>query len=421
MRILFVLHQFYPEVSGGTERVTLNLARSAQRAGHHVRVLACGLQPDTAGRVSGHVLDFAEQVYHGVPVTKIPYSRLPAAGDFSFEVSKEIVDNLSSWMRQQQFDVAHVLHTMRMGSAILAAQKADLPYVITLTDFFAACYRVNFINQENEACKGAESGATCAKDCQVAPWDAKSLAARHGQAASFLAAAGERVVPSRYVAERLGQSFPGLAFRVIPHGINFLEFATRLRPDARETPRPNVLTLGYLGSIVRQKGLDTLLKAIAKLASPNLRLRIVGGFYGDTTYQNDVRRQIEADSRIEWVGQVPPEKVSEELQAFDLLCLPSRVPETFSLSLNEAAVAGIPALVSDLGAPGEMIRNQGSGIAIPVDDVDAWSAAIDSVLKSRELLETWCRSLVIPYRLEEEAFFYESLYRRLINSEKNLA
>ena len=44
MRILIVLHQFFPEFSGGTERVALNLARTAQRAGHHVRVLACAVQ-----------------------------------------------------------------------------------------------------------------------------------------------------------------------------------------------------------------------------------------------------------------------------------------------------------------------------------------------------------------------------------------
>ena len=41
MRILYVVHQFYPEFGSGTERVTLNLARMAQRAGHHVQVLGC--------------------------------------------------------------------------------------------------------------------------------------------------------------------------------------------------------------------------------------------------------------------------------------------------------------------------------------------------------------------------------------------
>jgi hypothetical protein len=68
MRILFILHQFYPEFSGGTERVALDLARSAQRAGHYVRVLASTINPAiSGGRPCADLAGAIQSDYKGVP------------------------------------------------------------------------------------------------------------------------------------------------------------------------------------------------------------------------------------------------------------------------------------------------------------------------------------------------------------------
>lgn len=415
MRLLFVLHQFYPEFSGGTERVALNLARSAQRAGHHVQVLACNVNEGLGlGRPNSEIAGAVDYVHDGVPVLLLPRSLLPETADISLAVSSVAVGVLANWMARCRFDVAHVLHAMRMGSAILAAQRCSLPYVITLTDFFTACYRINLINQSSAICEGPQEGRACVRDCLTPPWDEKSLTARYKQASAFLAAAGECVAPSEYVAERFRQSFPALQFRVIPHGIDFLGFSSRSSSGARILGQTRDIRFGYLGSILPQKGLDVLLQAFSKVPSPNLTLRIVGGFYGDTGYHAEIRRLTSADSRVELVGQVKPDEVAEVLDSFDVLCLPSRVPETFSLSLNEAAVAGVPSLVSDLGAPAQRVRASGGGRVLAVGDVSAWAEAIADIASRPEQVKVWQGKLTLPSRVEEEAFFYESLYRRLV-------
>ena len=74
----------------------------------------------------------------------------------------------------------------------------------------------------------------------------------------------------------------------------------------------------------------------------------------------------------------------------------------------------MPALVSDLGAPADRVRRNGGGRAITVGDVDAWAQAIEEIASHPEQLTTWRQELTLPSRLEEEAFFYESLYRRMI-------
>ena len=416
MKILFAIHQFYPEFSGGTERVALNLARAAQRAGHHVHVMSAAVAPNACGGSSSAELEGAfDAVYQGVPVTFVPRSLLPSAAAYSFETDPGLVERLVVWLKNEKFDLVHVMHPMRMGSVLLAVQRCGVPYLLTLTDFFSVCFLINLINMSNQICPGSGRGARCADECLVAPWTNESLARRYQQANGVLAAASVRVCPSEYVAKRYREEFPGQEFKVIPHGIDLLALQSEDVP-AKHNAVGGGLTFGFVGSIVPQKGLDILLRAFSLVQDPSLRLLVVGGMHGDAYHSDVVRRLAQADKRVELLGPLPPGQAFGVIRELDVLCLPSAVPETFSLVLHEAAAVGVPALVSTLGAPGVHVSKHGGGQSLPPNDVQAWSAAIANVAENPQVLEGWRRELVLPLRVEEEAFFYESLYRQLCRS-----
>ena len=413
MRILFVIHQFFPEFSSGTERVALNIARMAQRAGHHVHVLAGTVDPArTGGTPADQPLGGCVRLsYEGIPVTLIPRKLLPPTADIGLDADEAMAGQLAAWMNAQRFDVAHVLHTMRMATAVLAAQRCGLPYLLTLTDFFVPCARINLVTTKGEACHGPDLGRRCPVDCPAPPWTTGSYLQRYDQASALLAGAAERVVPSEFVARRYRESFPGLAFRVIPHGIDLLALtAHAAAPRHRGEGRP--LKLAYVGAVIPQKGLEVLLRAMALLQGRNVSLKAIGGFHGNPGYHQEVRALAAADPRVELAGPMSSADVFSALQDSDLLCLPSQVPESFSLVLNEAAAAGVPALVSDLGAPPERVAEAGSGRAVPHAQPQAWAEAIAAVLDQPQLLQAWKEALPLPLRVEEEAFFYESLFRR---------
>ena len=412
MRILMALHQFYPEFSGGTERVALNLAKAAQRSGHYVQVLAATIAPATAGsRPSATLLGALDRTYQGVPTTLIPRESLPGAADFSFEADEELTNRITAWLRQNHFDLVHVLHPMRMGSLILAAQRCRIPYLLTLTDFFSSCFLINRINLDNQFCQDSNAGRRCASDCLLAPWTSDGLERRHRQAHGMLASAGLRVCPSEYVARHYREEFRDLEFKVVPHGVNVLA----MQPSATLTPRQRgaSIALGFVGTIIPQKGLDILLQAVAKVADPNLRLLIAGRIHGDTCYAKKIHRLVSADVRVEMLGHLPTTGIADLMRTLDLFCLPSQVPETYSLALHEAAAAGVPALVSALGAPGEYVGHHGGGLCLPPDNIDAWAKAIEILLAKAQTLNEWRTNLPLPLRVEEEAFFYESLYRQI--------
>jgi glycosyltransferase involved in cell wall biosynthesis len=402
MRILFIVHQFFPEFTTGTERVTLNLAKAAQRAGHYAHVLACVVNPGPTGSDDRGLL---RSVYHGIPLTLIPRNRLLTYADIGFDLSEPIADTLTQWIARERFDVAHVLHTMRMAAAVAALRRGGVPYVVTLTDFFAECYRINLIDAAGALCDGPAFGARCGEHCLVAPWTPASLGSRYRQAHAILADARRLVCPSEFVAARYQGAFPDLRFIVIPHGIDALAGASR-PPDVDGRG----VTLGYAGSFIPQKGLDTLLRALAYVPDAEVTLRICGGGGGDANYARQLEDLVRNDERVEFLGQLPSAGMPSFLASLDVLCVPSRVPETFSLALHEASAVAVPALVSDLGAPGAFVSRHGCGRALPPDDPGAWAQAIRELLSDRHVLQAWRNNLPLPLRSEEEAFFYQSLY-----------
>ena len=415
MRILIVIHQFFPEFAGGTERVALNLARMAQRAGHYVRILACTVEPERCGGklAANSDLKALEAVYQGIPVTFIPKAMLPVSADISLDADEVVVGHLAAWMERQSFDVAHVMHTMRMGSAVMAAQRIGLPYVLTLTDFFLPCARINLINLKNKSCQNPAKGTRCSKDCATVPWTAESYIGRFDQARALLKAAGARIAPSEYVAERYRDAFEGSEIQVIPHGVDLLALSRAANP-ATPTSKPKAhLQMVFIGSIVPQKGLDVLLRALALLPDAPVHLKVIGGFYGNSTHHSEVRSLAGADARIEFAGSLEASEVFKALGDADLLCLPSKVPETFSLVLHESAAAGVPALVSDLGAPAQQVAAHQCGRVVAAGDPIAWAAAIKDLIEFPATLQSWKSNLFLPLRIEEEAFFYESIFRRV--------
>lgn len=417
MRILIVLHQFYPEFSGGTERVSLNLAHTAQRAGHYVHVLACSVNSNHGTNSKCEKLvDATDSMHQGVPVTLFPRNLLPASVDFSLEAEPTLVEPIAKWMTHKRFDVCHVIHNMRMSTAILAAQRCGLPIIMTLTDFFLACPRINLINLDKQICDGPELGKTCVQNCLTAEWSQDTLISRYGYAKEILASASIRVTPSEFVAQRYRAAFPENSFRVIPHGIDMLALTANSESEPQQQKKGNKLRLGYVGAIHPQKGLHILLRAFSMIEDPNVELKIIGGFYCSAEFQAEVLALAKSDPRIEFLGHLEAAKVFNFVRQLDLLCLPSQVPETFSLALHEAAALGVPALVSNLGAPNEQVSKNGGGQTVVANDVVAWTNAILSILNEPEKIKFWRCQLPLPIRVEEEGFYYEALYKTLLPS-----
>jgi len=402
MRILYVIHQFFPEFASGTERVTINIAQTQQRNGHSVAVLTCSVRDASFWSCEEDGLRHA--VVEGVPVFAVPRELLGGMAEFGSDVNEHVVSVISRLLDRSSYDVAHVMHSMRMLEAIEAIRHRGIPYVMTLTDFFAICYRINLIRADGRLCNGPANGQACRENCIDISATPARLDARVHRLSAIVSSAAEVVACSEFVAERFQEEFPNVTLRVLEHGVELQRYHRRTRRADKS------LVFGYIGTISKAKGIHVLIKAFKNAAVENARMEIIGSSYSDDGLLAQLEKFRGPDIALR--AEVPYRDIPEALASFDVLCLPSLVPETFSLALHEGFAAGLPALVSDIGWPAIVVERASCGKAVPVGDINAWSKAIVELCADPSILEYWQKQIPLQARVEEEAFFYDQLYRR---------
>jgi glycosyltransferase involved in cell wall biosynthesis len=295
-----------------------------------------------------------------------------------------------------------------MFAAIDILHEIGLPYVVTLTDFFPLCYRINLMRISGEICDGPHGGRACLTHCPVA----SDLPARLVRFYRLLSGAQARMVCSDFVRRQYMRAFPNLAFEVLPHGVDGLRAYAPV-PDGERNCTG--LRFGFLGTISTAKGVEKLLGAFALAELPNASLEIVGPTHDDVETIGRIKA-LAAQPGVTLKGGVASNEVFSVLSRFHVLCLPSQVPETFSLVLHQAFACGIPALVSDIGAPADTVSKHGCGWVVPHADITGWSQALRRIAHEPAILAQAKSRVPLPLRLEEEGFLYEHIYRRAVDA-----
>lgn len=170
------------------------------------------------------------------------------------------------------------------------------------------------------------------------------------------------------------KGFPGRA-RVIPLGV---EISGEARTDAGSRPAgvgDAQVTVGFIGRLVPEKGIDVLMDAVAR--SPRLGLRIAGaGPLADELGDRAAERGIA--ERFEFVGAIPPDAVGEFYRGVDVLAVPSsatkRWTEQFGRVAVEAMAHGTPVVSSDAGSLPDVVG--GAGIVVRQGDAAALADAL---------------------------------------------
>lgn len=133
--------------------------------------------------------------------------------------------------------------------------------------------------------------------------------------------------------------------------------------------------LGAVGRLVSDKGFDYLLDAFAKSLAkhPDFSLVIIGEGPDRGVLERKIR-QLGLTGKVFMPGHKPG--LAKLYQGFDWVVIPSR-EEGLGLVLQEAVIAGVPVLVSDLPVFREQLGD--AGHYVPVGDVEAWVQALDEI------------------------------------------
>ena len=407
MRILYVVHQFYPESSSGTEQFLLHLASSIQRSGHHADIVTYSFSERSEFRPSGDLLAKHYQ-YKGISVIGLRHDRIPIDINTSLENSA-VLSFASEVLRNRScgYDLVHVVHPMRLTSFATAAGQAGIPYVLTLTDFWMICPKINLYTSFNTQCGGPAEGKTCIQWCpELQPEFVRS---RLESAREILHGAKAIVVPSRFVAGMVKKEFPELSAHIIPHGLPLDELSTAARPRDKGTK----ITFAYCGGLSAHKGVHVLIAAFRSLENLNVELRIYGtSGPHEPVYERMLRNTAGQDDRIKFCGRYPEEEVGEVFHTIDALIIPSLCYESYSFALHEALASRLPVIASAVPCLDEKIKDSGGGLTFRAGDADDLARNLRLIVSDPRVLDKIKENMKsgTVSRLEEEAYLYERIY-----------
>jgi glycosyltransferase involved in cell wall biosynthesis len=293
--------QIVPELeTGGAELTTVDVAQALVDSGHEAFVVSQG------GRM---VADLPEAATHiTLPVaSKNPLTMLANAR------------RITGLCQRERIDLIHARSRAPAWSGLMAARSAKIPFVTTY--------------------HGAYQASNAAKR-----WY-NSVMAR-----------GDVVIAnSQFTADSIASQYPFArdTLTVIPRGTDFAQYNGNAEPYDWPVPE-SARVVVQIARLTEWKGQSVAVGALAGLPE-DVHLVLAGDDQGRTDYRESLIRladRAEVAHRVHLVGHVDAPRA---LAWADVCIVPSTQPEAFGRAAVEAQAAGVPVVVSKLGAVPETV------------------------------------------------------------------
>lgn len=147
----------------------------------------------------------------------------------------------------------------------------------------------------------------------------------------------------------------------------------------------NKVVVLFVGNLQPFKGIPLLIKAIAEIDDSQVVLLIVGGGYDESSIRTQVN-SLGIEDRVIFAGpQSPSGDLPAHYRLGDFLVLPSTYSESFGLVVLEAMASGIPAIVSSLPGPSQLVNEGKDGLVARVGDVEDLRLKIEFLVRRPDL------------------------------------
>jgi glycosyltransferase involved in cell wall biosynthesis len=391
MKILQINKFFYPK--GGSEIYMFLLSDLLRQAGHEVIEFSMQDPKNLALPTGRQDSKFSQYFIKQIDFNKREGIFKDLAKAFHLLYSTEAKNKLEALIQKEKPDIAH-LHNFNFQltpSILRVLKKYKIPVIWTLHDYKVICpnYRLFTQNQICERCKIHKYYNCFTHKCLKNSWSMSFLAMLemylHKLVLQSYSAVSIYLSPSKFLAHKvLDWKLPKNKVRQVYHGLDLAQF----KPSGALGEG-----LVYIGRLVEEKGILTLLEAIKQL--PDINLKIVGSGPQD----QEIERIIESYglNNVQLIGHKSGQELQALIKQARLVVAPSIWYENSPLSILESFALGKPVIGSDLGGIPELVIDGQNGFLFKPGSVDDLIQKIKNVYYKDELISQMgknCRAWV---------------------------
>ena len=164
MKILLIANGYPPHRYAGTEVYTAGIAEGMRELGYQVQVVCVG-----AWEIGNQYWNgFSDEEYNGVAIRRLNLNWKKAPDPFRYLYNNPFVEKyLRDYIQIVKPDLVHVTSCETLSASVLkTAKDARLPLVLSITDFWFLCPRINLLKCNNEICDGLTDAWECLR-CQL--------------------------------------------------------------------------------------------------------------------------------------------------------------------------------------------------------------------------------------------------------------
>jgi glycosyltransferase involved in cell wall biosynthesis len=368
MRILHVNKYLYRR--GGAEGYMQDVAALQRAAGHEVEFFGMTHPENPPLRYAEHFPPLVE--LEPAPEGAGAKARAAARMLYSPASRRGVAAVLGDFAP----DVVH-MHNIyhQLSPSILGPMHTHgVTTVMTLHDYKLACPTYQFLanGQLCEACLDGRFRHAVERRCKGGSLGASALLAletRVHRSTGAYEPVRLFISPSRFLAGKMA------AAGVFPDRMHVLNnFVDAAAFPAKSTPGGGIV---FAGRLAAEKGVDTLIEAMALLAPP-AALDIAGEGPDRTALEALAARR--APGRVTFHGRLAKDALLSLVRSAAVAVVPSRWHENQPMAVLEAFACGVPVVTTDLGGLPELVSPGLDGDVVPANDPAALAAAVAALL-----------------------------------------
>ena len=348
-------------------------------------------------------LDYAE-----LNAAKNPANALKLLGRsiWSRQARKRVGRLVADWKP----DVAHFqnVHAYLTPSIVGPLEEAGVPIVWTLHDYKLICPNDNFFSNGRicEECKGGRFWRCGRNRCKKGSVAASAVAALEAYAHRWMdlpKRVGAFVAPSEFLKAKFVEfGWPAEKIHARPNFLAELPAEVALEGEGHGL---------YLGTLLPTKGVDVLLRALARV--PFREFHVLGDGVERPRLEK-LAAELGLGGRVKFRGFLGGAELAKEMAGARYAAMPSIWYENGPYAAMELMARGIPLAASAVGGIPELVRHGETGLLFAPGDVDGLAAQLvrmETEPGTREDLGRRAREFVVR-RCDAEGYreFIEGVY-----------